>query len=101
MIKVAIIEDNNTIREGLAALINGTGGYSCVGSFDDCESFLSKLERMDVDVVLMDIGLPGISGIEGVKKAKEINSQLNILMLTIYEESSAEKSTAETKKEES
>src|SRR3989339_511847 len=87
MIKVAIIEDNNTIREGLAALINGTGGYSCVGSFDDCESFLSKLERMDVDVVLMDIGLPGMSGIDGIAKAKKIRPELNILMLTVYEDS--------------
>ena len=87
MIKVAIIEDNNTIREGLAALINGTGGYSCVGSFDDCESFLLKLDKMDVDVVLMDIGLPGMSGIDGIAKAKKIKPDLNILMLTVYEDS--------------
>ena len=87
MIKVAIIEDNNTIREGLAALINGTSGYSCVGSFDDCESFLSKLDKMDVDVVLMDIGLPGMSGIDGIAKAKKIKPDLNILMLTVYEDS--------------
>ena len=39
MINVAIVEDNNTIREGLAALINGTEGYDCIGSFIDCESF--------------------------------------------------------------
>ena len=88
MISVAIVEDNKTIREGLAALINGTPDYSCVGSFPDCEKFLAFLPKANIDVVLMDIGLPGISGIEGVKKAKEINSQLNILMLTIYEESS-------------
>ncbi|MBI5729777.1 MAG: response regulator transcription factor [Ignavibacteriales bacterium] len=87
MIKVAIIEDNNTIREGLAALINGTSGYSCVGSFDDCESFLSKLDKLEVDVVLMDIGLPGMSGIDGIAKAKKIKPELNILMLTIYEDS--------------
>ncbi len=87
MIKVAIIEDNKTIREGLAALINGTSGYSCVGSFDDCESFLSKLDKLGVDVVLMDIGLPGMSGIDGIAKAKKIKPELNILMLTIYEDS--------------
>ncbi len=87
MIKVAITEDNNTIREGLAALINGTTGYSCVGSFGDCESLLSKLHTLNVDVVLMDIGLPGMSGIEGIARAKKINPELNILMLTVYEDS--------------
>ena len=87
MIKVALTEDNNTIREGLAALINGTPGYSCVGSFSDCESLLSKLNTLSVDVVLMDIGLPGMSGIEGIARAKKIKPELNILMLTIYEDS--------------
>lgn len=87
MIKVALIEDNTTIRDGLAALINGTTGYSCVGTFSDCESFLSKLETLSVDVVLMDIGLPGMSGIDGIARAKKIKPELNILMLTIYEDS--------------
>ena len=87
MIKVAIIEDNNTIREGLAALINGTSGYSCIGSYGDCESFLPKISTIDVDVVLMDIGLQGMSGIDGIVKAKKIKPELNILMLTVYEDS--------------
>lgn len=87
MIKVAIIEDNNTIREGLAALINGTTGYSCVGSYSNCEAFLSKLLSIDVNVALMDIGLPGISGIEGIARSKKIKPELNILMLTVYEDS--------------
>ncbi len=87
MIKTAIIEDNSTIREGLAVLINSTNGYSCVGSFSDCETFLNKLDSLDVDVVLMDIGLPGMSGIDGITKAKQKKPELNILMLTIYEDS--------------
>jgi len=88
MINVAIVEDNKTIREGLAALISGTAGYDCVGSFPDCENFLNNMSKSDIDVVLMDIGLPGINGIEGVKRARKINPALNILMLTVYEESS-------------
>jgi len=87
MIDVAIVEDNNTIREGLAALINGTNGYKCVGSYYDCETFLAELENIEPDVVLMDIALPGISGIEGIKKATDINSKLAVVMLTIYEDS--------------
>ena len=87
MIKVTIVEDNTTIREGLAALINGTEGYVCSKSYSNCEDFLRDLPVMDFDVVLMDIALPGMNGIEGVKEAKEIKPDLNILMLTIYEES--------------
>lgn len=87
MINVAIVEDNNTIREGLAALINGTEGYQCNGAYGDCESFLKNLEPGNLNVVLMDIGLPGINGIEGVKRAMKTDPGLSILMLTIYEES--------------
>ena len=87
MIKVAIVEDNNTIREGLAALINGTEGYTCVGAFSTSEKFLTQIPATNIDVALMDIGLPGMNGIEALKKARELNPDLNILMLTIYEES--------------
>ncbi|MEO8398355.1 MAG: response regulator transcription factor [Ignavibacteriaceae bacterium] len=87
MINVAIVEDNDTIREGLAQLIGGTSEYSCIGSFSSCEEFLDKVDLFEVDVVLMDIRLPGMNGIEGVKKSKQINPDINILMLTIYEES--------------
>jgi len=89
MIKVAIVEDNHTIREGLAALIGGTNGYSCSGAFNDAESFLKELKKdNNIDVVLMDIALPGINGIEGVKEAIKIEPGLSVLMLTIYEDNS-------------
>ncbi|MBE0539106.1 MAG: response regulator transcription factor [Ignavibacterium sp.] len=87
MINVAIVEDNNTIREGLAALINGTEGFKCVGSFGDVESFLPKINILDINVVLMDIGLPGMNGIEGAKNAMIKDPDLSVLMLTVYEES--------------
>lgn len=87
MINVAIVEDNNTIRNGLAALINATDGYKCAAAYQNAESFLAELKSKNFDVILMDIGLPGMNGIEAVKKAKFINAEVDILMLTIYEES--------------
>lgn len=85
-INVAIVEDNDVIREGLSALISGTTGYNCVGTYGECETFLEELDTLTVDVVLMDIALPGIDGIEGLKRARQISPDINILMLTIYEE---------------
>ena len=87
MINVVIIEDNLNIREGLAALINGTADYQCLGSFGNCEDFLKELPTLPVDVALMDIGLPGMNGIKGVEEARKILPHLNILMLTVYKES--------------
>jgi DNA-binding NarL/FixJ family response regulator len=87
MINVVIVEDSLNIREGLAALINGTQGYSCIGAYGNCEDFLSELSELQIDVALMDIGLPGINGIEGVREARKIKPNLNILMLTVYKES--------------
>ncbi len=86
-INVIIVEDNDIIREGLAMLINGTDGFYCTASFPDCESMLEAIEILKPDVLLMDIQLPGMSGIEGVKRVKKIFPELDILILTIYEES--------------
>jgi DNA-binding NarL/FixJ family response regulator len=86
MINVIIVEDNGTIREGLAVLINGTEGFRCVATYPDCESLLKHIDDLTPDILLMDIVLPGISGIDGVKKIKQIVPDLNILMLTVYGE---------------
>ncbi len=86
MLKVAIVEDNDGIREGLKILIDGTEGYNCVAAFRDCESLLEIAAELNPDVILMDIDLPGMSGIEGIKRLKEISPAFNILMLTIYDE---------------
>jgi DNA-binding NarL/FixJ family response regulator len=86
MIKVMVVEDNDAIREGLKILIDGTEGYSCIAAYPQCEVMLKTLEKLNPDVLLMDIGLPGMSGIEGIKKAKVILPELTILVLTVYEE---------------
>lgn len=87
MIDVVIVEDNDTIREGLRALIDGTEGYKCIAAYSNCEDLLAGIEKNIPDVLLMDIGLPGMSGIEGVEKIRKILPDLNILILTVYEES--------------
>ncbi len=69
-IKVAIVEDERDIRECLCVLVNGTDGYTCSGSYRTMEEALEKLPRQMPDVVLSDIGLPGMSGIEGVRTSE-------------------------------
>lgn len=85
-IKVAIIEDRREIREGLAMLINGTEGYRCCGSFGSMEDALANIHRDFPDVVLSDIGLPGMDGIEGIRILKERHPELLTLMLSVYDD---------------
>ncbi len=84
VIKVVIIEDLRDIREGLAALLNGTEGFRCVGKFGSVEEALRNIHRDVPDVVLSDIGLPGMDGIEGVRLIKEKYPEMTILMLSVY-----------------
>ena len=86
MIKVIIVEDNKTIREGLTVLINATDGLKCVKNYGNCEDMLEDLMQVNPDLILMDIGLPGISGIEGIKRAKLILPDILILILSVYED---------------
>ena len=83
MIHVAIVEDDHDIRRTLALIIDGTPGFSCQFDYMDCESALPDILKYKPDVVLMDINLPGMSGIEGVKKLKAQRPNLDIIMLTI------------------
>jgi len=86
MIKVTIVEDIKPIRDGLAALIDGTPELSCSNSYESCEDMLDEVQEIKPDVILMDINLPGISGIEGVKQVKKILPGNNIIMLTVHED---------------
>lgn len=86
MIKVVVVEDNDAIREGLKMLIDGTDGYSCAAAFSECTGMLTNIKNVKPDVLLMDIGLPGMNGIEGIKKVRLILPDLAIMVLTVYEE---------------
>jgi DNA-binding NarL/FixJ family response regulator len=83
---VAIIEDQRDIRECLTFLINGTEGFSCTGSYRSMEEALDRIGASLPDVVLADIGLPGMNGIEGVRILKERHPDLLILMSTVYDD---------------
>jgi DNA-binding NarL/FixJ family response regulator len=85
-IKVALVEDRREIREGLAMLIEGTDGYSIVGAFPTMEDAIAKIAFDLPQVALVDIGLPGMSGIEGISILKARHPELLLLMLTVYDD---------------
>lgn len=85
-IKVVIFEDNTNLRRGLTTLINGSNGFECVGAFGNCDMLLKNIADTNPDVILMDIELPGISGIEAVKILKPRFPKIKILMETIFED---------------
>jgi DNA-binding NarL/FixJ family response regulator len=85
-IKVTIIEDRREIREGLGMLISYTDGFECAGKYGSMEEALARIPHNLPDVVLSDIGLPGMDGIEGIRRLKEKFPNLTILMLSVYED---------------
>jgi len=85
-IKVAIIEDVRTLREGLSTLIDGTPGFQCTARFRSAEEAIERVSRDLPHIVLVDIGLPGMSGIEAVRLLKERFPNLTMLMLTVYDD---------------
>ena len=86
IIRVAIVEDRREIRDGLATLIEFTEGFECTGKFGSMEEAIARLRHNVPDIVLSDIGLPGMDGIEGVKRLKADHPGLIILMLSVYED---------------
>jgi DNA-binding NarL/FixJ family response regulator len=84
-IKVAIIEDQRKFRDYLAALIDGSSGFRCTGSYRSMEEALDRIAADLHDVVLVDIGLPGMDGIEGIRILKGRFPKLILLMHTVYD----------------
>ncbi len=83
---IAIIEDERELREGLQSLVNYTPGFSCTRSFGNMETALAQIEIDKVDLVLTDIGLPRMNGIEGTKILREKYPDLPIVVLTVHNE---------------
>lgn len=87
MIKVALVEDDAKLRETLQRFLAGQAGFQCVGTYPNAESALTGIPAVKPDVVLMDINLPGMDGIECVTKLRQSLPAVKIIMLTVFEES--------------
>lgn len=85
-IKVAVFDDNKPRRQLLGVLINSTDDFECTGLFEDCRNVVKNISTNRPDVVLMDIDMPYVNGIEGLKLIKENFSDIKILMQTIFED---------------
>ena len=86
MINVAIVDDDREVRDGIVLLINGTQNYRCVGAYGSAQEAVDRIPELDVQVVLMDINMPHMSGIECVVRLKNLQPSLQIMMLTSFED---------------
>lgn len=86
LIKVAIIEDDRLIREGLSRLINSTQGYRCTSVFRSMEDALARPWSETPSAALVDLGLPGMSGIDGLSILREKYPTVSLLVFTVYED---------------
>jgi DNA-binding NarL/FixJ family response regulator len=84
LIRVAIFEDNKHLRETFELLLNNTDGFACSGAWPDCRNIITNLEVYPSDIVLMDIEMPGMNGIEATKLVKQHFPKINILIQTVF-----------------
>ena len=88
-IRIAVVDDEKTVRDGLSMLLQGSTGYSCVATYASGEDALEGLPEVKPDVVLMDINLPGINGIQCMLTLKALNLPMQFIMLTVFEDADA------------
>jgi DNA-binding NarL/FixJ family response regulator len=86
VLKAAVVEDDDLVREGLRVLIDGSPGFRCTGAWPSVEEALAALPKDVPDVLLMDIQLAGMSGVEGVRVVRERHPSIEVLMLTVLAE---------------
>ncbi len=86
-IRVAIFEDNHLFREAMQSILNGTPGYTCCGAYGDSHQLLARVERSRPDVILMDIEMPGVSGIEATHTVQNAFPAVKVLIQTVFNDS--------------
>ena len=84
--KIIIYEDDDKLRQSLSLLIDGTAGYTVVGAFPNCKNVEAEVAGLRPDILLMDIDMPEVGGIEGVKRIKSIYPDTKILMHTVFDD---------------
>ncbi|MFA0962690.1 response regulator [Roseivirga sp. BDSF3-8] len=87
MINVVIVEDNEIVREGFSFLIKGEENLRVTGAYGNAEAALKRVSLDEPDVVLMDLELPGMHGVEAIEKLKRIRPEVNIIVITVHENS--------------
>jgi DNA-binding NarL/FixJ family response regulator len=87
ILNVAVVEDDDRFRKSLARWLDASDGFQCCGSFSSAEDALKAIPKSDTDIVIMDINLPAMSGIECVRKLRADRPALQVIMLTVYEDS--------------
>ena len=85
-ITVSIVEDNDKLRATLARVLNRAEGFQCVSDYQNAEDGLRDIPKVSPNVVLMDINLPGMNGVECVRQLKAATPQIQVMMLTVYED---------------
>ncbi len=83
---IVIYEDNVRLRKSLELLLNETTGCKVVGSFSDCDQAIEDMRDLSPQLVIMDIDMPGIGGIEGVKKIKQHYPEIKVIMHTVFDD---------------
>jgi len=88
-IRILVYEDNDDLRDSLAALLKGTPGFELAGAFTNCSEVEEQVSSLIPDVVLMDIDMPIVNGIEGLKIIRQIAPQTHVIMLTVFDDDSS------------